>query len=219
MVYIQYIHSARCRGGDPRALTSRPGRSGGGCRGQARAAPLGGERGARRGASGGGCRHGAQALHAVPAAACLSGPGEEVLPGQPGVAGRPRCLPTQGPVPSGRRGAVEGHAPPPGGARAAGPRGVFLWLLGLTVRGAAGRRGRRAGDSGPSLAHASICGRGRDLLGCRGGAWKDTGDAGTRWRGGFALLEGGVAFSICWQEAPESATRAYAEGGRLFPRR
>ena len=180
---IQYIRASRGRGGDPRALAPRPGRSGGGCRGQARAAPLGGERGTGRGASGEGWQHGAQALHAVLAAARLSGPGEGVLAGQPGVAGRPRCLPTQGPVPSGWRNAVEEHAPPPGGARAAGPRGVFLWLLGLTVRGAAGRRGRRAGDSGPSLAHASICGRGRDLRGCRGGAWKDTGGAGTRWRG------------------------------------
>ena len=74
---IQYIHSARCRGGDPRALAPRPGRSGEGCRGRARAVSLGRERGVRRGASGGGWWHGTQALRAVPAAACLSGPGEE----------------------------------------------------------------------------------------------------------------------------------------------
>ena len=145
------------------------------------------------------------------------GLGRGCSPGRPGVVGRPRCLPAQGSVPSGRRGAVEEHLPPPGGARAAGPRGVFLWLLGLTVRGAAGRRGRRAGDSGPSPAHASICRRGRDLRGCRGGARRGTGDAGTRWRGASVLLEGGVRSASAGREHQRAPQGPAWREGVCFP--
>ena len=125
------------------------------------------------------------------------GLGGRCSPDQPGVVVCPRCLPARGSVPSGWRGAAEEHAPLPGGARTAGPRESPLGPPGLPVRAAAGGRGGRAGDGGPSPAGASICRRGRDLRGCRGGAWRDTGGAGTRWRGASALLGGGVAFSIC----------------------
>lgn len=140
-----------------------------------------GERGGAPAEEGGGTAH-RHCMRCRPLPAS-PGPGRRCSPGQPGVAGRPRCLPTQSSVPSGRRGAVAEHLPLLGGARAARARGVFLGPLGLPVRGAAGRRGGRAGDGGPPPAHASNCERGRDLRGCRGGARRDTGDAGTRWRG------------------------------------
>ena len=134
MVYIQDIQGVRCRGGAPRALAPRPGRSGGGCRGRARATPFGGERGTGRGTGGGGWRHGTQVAHAVSAAACLSGPGEGVLAGP---AGRGRLPPV----------------PPRAGLRA-------LWTAGRsrearvstglgTGRGASGVRPLAAGAAGP----------------------------------------------------------------------
>ena len=97
------------------------------------------------------------------------GLGRRCSPDRPGVVGCPRCLPAQGSVPSGRRSAVEEHAPPPGGARVARPHGSAPWLLGLPVRGAAGRRRGRAGDGGPPPAGASVCARACGPRRCRGG--------------------------------------------------
>ena len=131
---IQYIHSARCRRGAPRALAPRPGRSGRGCHGRARAAPHGGEGGARRGASGGGWRPGAQALHAVPAAACLSRAGKEVLAG-PAGCGRPPPVPPR----AGLRAPWTAGC----GRRALASAG---WSAG---RGASGGVPRAAGVAGP----------------------------------------------------------------------
>lgn len=74
-----------------------------------------------------------------------------------------------------------------------------------------------AGGGGPSPAHASICRRGRDLRGCRGGARRGTGDAGTRWRGVSALLEGGVPSASAGREhqrAPHGPARGE---GACFP--